>query len=312
MTLDDATQSGHGLVLGTALWGWGVEKAVAFEMLDIFVAEGGRLIDAATNYPINKKREDFGKASAWVEEWLKQNPGSGLRVMSKLGSIDNSGGPASLLGSSFVGLVTGFLEAQFQDALSIISIHWDNREDPESIGDTLSAFREIHGRGFGIGISGIKRPDLYRQLAPELAAAWTIQVKENLLNQQARNHYLPHFPDARYLAYGINMGGVKLEGPPGADSSVNLRGINIPDEDLSRIRRFIEKHKALRFAPASMNEVALMNACFTPGISGVIAGPRTADQLRQTMTFWNRLHQGAVRQEWDEFQLAQKAGAEDA
>ncbi|MFN3314027.1 MAG: aldo/keto reductase [Hyphomonas sp.] len=312
MNPDASTHPGQSLVLGTALWGWGIDKAEAFEMADLFIAGGGRLIDAATNYPINRNPEDFGKASAWIAEWLRLNPGSGLRVTAKIGSIDNTGGAATLLGPSFIGLSVSFLEAQFHDALAIVAVHWDNRESPAEIAGTLEAFREVRQRGFGIGFSGVKRPDLYAKLAPDLAGDWIIQVKENLRNCQARDHYSPHFPKAGYLAYGVNMGGLKLEGASGPGSSMSLRGIDIPAEELARVRSFLERHQTLSFAPSSMNELALLNAHFTPGISGVVMGPRNAEQLKQTMDYWGRLQQPDALQEWEAFQSALTAGAQDA
>lgn len=312
MNPDTPNQPGQSLVLGTALWGWGIDKAAAFEMADLFVAGGGRLIDTATNYPINRNPDDFGKASAWIAEWLRLNPKSGLRVTAKIGSVDNTGGPATLLGPSFIGLSVGFLEAQFHGALSIVAIHWDNREDPTEIEGTLGGFREIRQRGFAIGFSGVRRPDLYAQLAPDLAGDWVIQVRENLRSRQARDHYSPHFPKARYLAYGINMGGLKLEGSCGPGSSMSLRGIDIPAEDLARVRSFLERHQTLSFAPSTMNELALLNAHFTSVISGVVVGPRNADQLRETMDYWGRLQQPGSRQEWAAFSSALTAGAHDA
>lgn len=306
------TRPGQSLVLGTALWGWGIDKAEAFAMADLFVAKGGRLIDAATNYPINRNPDDFGKASGWIAEWLRLNPGTGLKVTAKIGSIDNTGGPANLLGPSFIGLSVGFLEAQFHDALAIVAVHWDNREDPAEIEGTLDSFREIRRRGFGIGFSGVKRPDLYASLAPDFATDWIIQVKENLRGRQAREHYSPHFPDAQYLAYGINMGGLKLEGAAGPGSSMSLRGIDIPAEELDRVRSFLERHRTLSVAPSSMNEVALLNAYFSPGLAGVVTGPRNAGQLEHTMDYWSRLQRPETREEWDVFQARLMAGAQDA
>ena len=61
------------LILGTALWGWGVSKKEAFLILDNFVENGGLYIDCATNYPINKNIIDYGLALLWIEEWIKIN-----------------------------------------------------------------------------------------------------------------------------------------------------------------------------------------------------------------------------------------------
>lgn len=312
MKKEALTHSGKSLVLGTALWGWGVDQATAFQIADIFRARGGLLIDTATNYPINRNLVDFGIASTWVAEWLRLNPDSGVHVLAKIGSIDNSGGPSTLLGSSFIDLSVSFLEAKFQEALSIVAVHWDNREDAAAIVETLDRFRAIRQCGYGVGFSGVSRPDLYRAAAPDLADQWVIQVKENLQTNEARARFSSHFPNARYLAYGINMGGLKLDGQFGANSSMALRSIDTPAEARSRAAALFDVHRSLSFAPASMNELALLNAFFTPNISGVIMGPRNALQAKQSMAYWDRLGLPENREEWNALQSELKSSERHA
>ena len=46
------------LVLGTALWGWGVDRNEAYKLLESFFENGGAVVDTSTNYPINKCKMD--------------------------------------------------------------------------------------------------------------------------------------------------------------------------------------------------------------------------------------------------------------
>src|SRR5690606_41076867 len=68
---------------------------------------------------------------------------------------------------------------------------------------------------------------------------------------------LPIFPKARYLAYGINMGGFKL-GPAAAQGSLALRGIQIEAAFRDRVAQVIRCSDGLRPFPGSINDLALL------------------------------------------------------
>ena len=77
------------LILGTALWGWGIDKISAFKILDNFVDNGFKKIDVATNYPINGEYEKFGQTMSWLKEWINYNNSNLIKVICKLGSLSN-------------------------------------------------------------------------------------------------------------------------------------------------------------------------------------------------------------------------------
>lgn len=280
------------LILGTALWGWGVDRTGAHAMLDQFVEGGGCIVDTATNYPINKRPDDYGLALAWLGEWLAVNQPAGVTVLAKLGGIDNLGGSEPDLTPAAVGQA----EAVLRDALGIylgaIAIHWDNRGaapgDRDAVAATLECFAAYRASGLSIGFSGVKHPGLYQELAPVLADAWWIQVKENAQSNAARQQYQQLFPSAHFLAYGINMGGVKLQQAT-PQSSVALRGIAPPAGLTERLAAFLDAEHGFTPRPGSLNELALLTTYLNPGLSGVIIGPRNLDQLCTTQQYWQQL-----------------------
>ena len=77
--------------LGTAKWGVTISKIKALKILDKFYDYGGRNIDTATNYPINSKPYDLGLALEWLIDWSYDNNIKDLKVLLKLGAVDNSG-----------------------------------------------------------------------------------------------------------------------------------------------------------------------------------------------------------------------------
>lgn len=281
--------NGKKLVLGTALWGWGTDKVAAFDLLDAYVSAGGRAVDAASNYPINGVAEDCGKAMRWLAEWCQQNPETTLSVLVKIGSLNNSGKPDFDLTPATIYRHESRLRDLFGDNLSAIAVHWDDRTMAEvgAIAETVGALADIKSRGLNIGLSGVKSPEAYLAVAPNLSSEWLIQVKENPLTCSARLAYRKSFPCAKYFAYGINMGGVKnLEDEESA--SVTLRGISVPGELLDRISNYIVQHKDTAPVLSSIVEFSLALAASNPHLHGLIIGPRNLSQLEHTFQLCER------------------------
>jgi len=288
MTLPASSPKNKNLILGTALWGWGVDKSTAYELLDNFVSLGGKVVDTATNYPINKRPEDYGLALNWISEWLAMSGRSDIFVITKIGAVDNMGSNTVNLTPSFIYDTKNYLFDRLGSALAAIAIHWDNRGNNADIDATINAFSEISSSDLSIGFSGVENPQLYLDAAPDLAGKWWIQVKENALSDAARQHYSLIFPNAHYLAYGINMGGIKLE-PPSDTSSIVLRSINRHEGLVERLANYLNSKHVLSPPPSNLNELALTTSFLNPALSGVIIGPRNVAQLRSTLSFWSRL-----------------------
>lgn len=292
MTLPIASPANKFLALGTALWGWGVDRDTAFKLMDQFVIMGGKVIDTAANYPINKRPQDYGLALSWIAEWLTLNGKSDVSVIAKIGAADNLGGPTINLTPSFIRDSEACLREQLGDSLAAIAVHWDNRGeedgDIEAIFETVNEFERISAAGLSVSFSGVRHPQIYFDAAPRLADRWWIQIKENALSDSARQHYCRIFPNARYLAYGINMGGIKLESPS-RNSSVSLRGVSYPSGLVERLSEYLSSAHGLSPVPTNLNELALITSFLNPALSGIIIGPRDVAQLLSTQIFWSRL-----------------------
>jgi hypothetical protein len=276
------------LILGTALWGWAISKAEAFSILDRFVEAGNSWVDCATNYPINKNKEDYGLALEWLSQWCSMNKNS-IRILVKIGSVDNLG--SSLLDLSKKCIFSEYddLLLNFGNSLTCISVHWDNRKNSDLIKETVFALNELRSRDIDIGLSGIENPKDYYESMPELADCWIIQCKENLLTNNARLKYQKFFPKARYCAYGINIGGLKVA----RDDSVSakIRGIEHPN----RLRKVF--YDALNnnniLSDIGFNTINDINMSFiytNPAYDGIIIGPRNLGQLNSTLKTFHLLN----------------------
>lgn len=295
------TQSSKKLILGTAMWGWGISRNTAYDILDKFLLNGGIFVDTATNYPINKYNEDYGLAIRWLTEWQQINQNTKLSLIVKIGSINNMGGPENDLSQRNIFETTKRLRDLFELALSCVSIHWDDRKnddaDQNAIAETVAAMAKIHEEGLDIGLSGIKNPEYYYLSNPSLAKHWIIQVKENLITSATRLSYQKFFPDAKYLAYGINMGGIKI-GEYSSDSSVNLRKIKIETTLLDKVRTILESDHGISPCPKSFNELSLAFGHSNASLAGVIIGPRSVSQLEETLNYWSDLENVGSSSAW--------------
>lgn len=275
------------IVLGTAMWGWSVTKKEAYSLLDNYFESGGSLIDTASNYPINKCKKDHGLAISWLSDWRKSNPSSKMSLIVKIGSKNNLGGPKIDLTPKNILESTKKMSDLFENSLSCVSIHWDNRcdkvSDLLSIDQTVEAMTRVHDSGLQVGLSGIKNPKQYYLSNPSLSSKWVIQVKESFITKDARLFYEKYFPRARYLAYGINMGGIKLETH---DNYVGLRKIKVDPELIERARIFIQSNEVLNPRPKTFNQLSLALAHNNSSLAGVVIGPSNLEQLEESMKYW--------------------------
>lgn len=292
MYLPEIYKDSKVLLLGTALWGWGIDKKTAFDILDKFQLSGGSIVDTAINYPINKNTDDFGLAIRWLSEWVRTNDGNNIKILVKIGAIDNMNSASSALRSWDINNKLFELQEDLGDSLSAISIHWDNRGETDGdevlIAETVTALERIYESGYSVGLSGIKRPDIYLKSSAFMADKWWVQVKENILTSSDRVRYNNYFPEANYLAYGVNMGGLKLVNNSG-ESSLSLRGIIYDAELVGVVSRYIDECARIVPKPRNINELSLLISFYNTALSGIIVGPRTVEQLDDTVWWWNEI-----------------------
>lgn len=297
----NTSRSKKKLILGTALWGWGITRPEAFKILERHFENDEIIVDTATNYPINKNPKDFGLAIRWLSEWTSAHPNEQFSLIAKIGSTNNMGGPESDLSHKNIIETTNRLRDSFGESLSCVSIHWDDRfgEAPKkhAIVQTVEAMTIVRDSGLEIGLSGIKAPEHYYLSNPELANEWIIQVKENFLTHNARSEYEKYFPKARYFAYGINMGGVKLE-CSSDNCSVSLRGIKVTSSLVQKMQEIIDSNHGIEPRPTNLNQLSLAFAHSNDSLSGVIIGPRNVLQLEETIQYWASLDKMDYKPNW--------------
>lgn len=284
------------LFLGTAMWAWTVEKAEAFKLLDDFYAAGYRQIDAATNYPINKNAADFRAAEQILLEWIKVNGVADLKVLMKVGSINNLYTPEHNLSPTFLQIIYNEYRNLLGSQLDELMIHWDNREDLQSIRASLEALKSIQQEGIKIGLSGIKYPQHYATLNADLGFDFHIQFKHNLIYSDYER-YKAFQGKRRFLAYGMNAGGLKFKSQQYHDnSSTKVRGVGADQHQdlLSQVAEILANYNQTSgLAPLShFNQCSMVFAFYSPDIKGLLIGPSSTKQLADSMHFFQELQAG--------------------
>jgi len=287
------------LLLGTAQWGWTVARSEAFRLLDAWLTAGHRAVDCATNYPINRQAADFRAAEKILLEYIRAHGVHDLRLMMKIGSLDNLRSPDVNLAPSFVQMMGEEYLRQFQDNLYGIMFHWDHRTDEPAIHTSLEALQRLSTE-FGLqpGLSGIAHPEAYAQANADLGLVFDIQIKHNIFQSDYERYKplqapSPHHPPHTFIAYGINGGGVKLDADYQRDSTYLARGGD-PEkvaEKLAQIRALLPKWNTAFVRPPlkTMNHLGLIYAGLHPGIGGILLGVSTVAQLNETLDFWRNI-----------------------
>ena len=281
------------LLLGTAQFGWTTERKTAFELLDAFYKSGFRQVDSATNYPINKNAKDFRAAELLLQEWLRAHGVSDMRVMMKIGSLNNLRTPDCNLSPSFLLMSLENYRNQFRENLDTIMIHWDNRDDISQISETLNALNTIKNEGFSLGLSGIKHPELYAEANKKYDFDFYIQIKNNVL-QSDFERYKSFFTNKKYIAYGINAGGIKLNTEEyNAESTLAVRGGDVSNQ------HEIFKQLELKIAAANENknrpsidsffQLGMIYSFYNPNIYALLIGNSSVAQWQSTFAFYENL-----------------------
>jgi len=282
------------LILGTSMWGWTVEKNECFKILDIFYNEGYRWIDIAPNYPINNDRKYFRYAENIIFEWINNNKINDIIIIVKIGSMDNLGGPNINLSYSFILMNYEYYLNKFGPCLSHIMIHWDNRDSLLSIESTINALKVIKKDGVDIGLSGIKNPNHYFNLKNELELDYLIEIKHNIFSS-SYEHYSMFHNDSKFIVYGINSSGIKINNKYKKSNSLIVRRKDYRSKKyniiINKIKKLLENYKQYTSLPvSSFNHIGMIYAFNSLWVSGIIIGPSSLIQLTDSISFFNNLN----------------------
>jgi len=278
------------ICLGTAMWGWSIERTSAFELLDFFYNQGGRFIDTATNYPINSHAESYSAAVKLIEDWSKANGIHDLRVICKLGSVTNNNDPACDLTADAIARNADNASHMLGANLYNLMVHWDNRDDAQAIHATLSELSaQCAAKSCRLGLSGIKHISHYRDALQALQVKHIdVEAKSNFLINGERHYSVICAKDTRIWAYGISGSGLKLDpNEYRKDSYVTLtRGADyhesmLPARKLEQLQTLLKKYDDV----ANLYQLSMIISELNYELNGYIISPSRISQLEDTYKF---------------------------
>jgi aryl-alcohol dehydrogenase-like predicted oxidoreductase len=282
------------LFLGTAQWGWTTEKQVAFQLLDAFYKDGFRHVDCATNYPINGNPADFRAAENILTEWLRAHAVRDMKVMMKIGSLSNKRSAECNLGKSFLLMSMEQYKNCFHENLDCLMIHWDNRSDENEIAESLEAMEIFRSEGIQAGLSGIKHPELYAVLNEKYHFDFYIQLKHNLLQSDFQKYESFH-RQARFIAYGLNAGGIKLHADAYHANSVLLArgGQSNADAIVQKLTEILSSANQRTDRPpiTEFFQMGMLYATAELELERVLVAPSDVGQWKKTLEFFRNMQQ---------------------
>jgi len=275
------------------MWGWTMPPETCFDILSQFYERGFRSVDTATNYPINKNPADFRRSETILQQWLQTHGVTDLQIIVKIGSINNLRTPEHNLSKSFILINLDQYAQKFGSNFTMLMPHWDNREDENEVLQTLEALDEARKQGLQIGLSGIRHPDIYKKLNESFQFDFHLQCKHNILQSDYERYKMFH-GKRRFITYGINAGGLKLNPDEyRSDSSLKARGGNVETEHpiAAPLRQILTEANEAESRPKllNMNQIGMLYAYHSPDVESILIGPSKWSQLESTLEFFGAL-----------------------
>jgi aryl-alcohol dehydrogenase-like predicted oxidoreductase len=305
------------LALGGNVFGWTIDEATSFRVLDAFVDAGFNLIDTADVYSRWAPGNQGGESETIIGKWLKH---SGKRkqvlIATKLGSE---------MGPGQQGLSKRYMKQAAEASLrrlqtDYIDLYQAHRDDPDTpLEETLSAFAELvtEGKVVAIGASNYGAERLDEALKVSRRNGWlsyeTLQPLYNLydraefetklqpLCEQAGLGVLPYYSLAAGFLTGKYRSEKDLQNRARAGTVkkyLNERGFRI-------VAALDEVAQQYHSTPA---KVALAWLMAQPTVAAPIASATSIEQLRDLIDATNlQLDDSAMRRLDEASALAQAA-----
>src|SRR6202163_3583137 len=160
------------LVFGGNIFGWTVDQATSFKLLDAFVAAGFNSVDTADMYSKWGPGPVGGEAETILGEWMKRSGNrSKIIVATKVG-MEMGEGKKGLSKSYILRAAEDSLRRLQTDYIDLYQSHMDDQDTP--LEETLGAYADLinQGKVRAIGASNFK--------AERLAAALETSRKSGL------------------------------------------------------------------------------------------------------------------------------------
>jgi aryl-alcohol dehydrogenase-like predicted oxidoreductase len=267
------------VVLGGNVFGWTLDEAASFAVLDAFVDHGLDAIDTADSYSTWAPGNQGGESETVIGHWLKARPGIRDRVTicTKVGS--------DMQRPEQKGLSRRWILEEVEHSLrrlniETIDLYFAHRPDPDTpLEETFAAFQTLveTGKVRAIGVSNFDAGLLAQVLdLPGVPRVEVLQPQYNLMDRAGFEGALQDLCVARGVGvvpyFGLASGFLSGKYRTAADLTQSVRGEDVERyltprglAMLDAVQAVAERHDA---RPA---EVALAWLLAQPGVTAPIA-----------------------------------------
>lgn len=280
------------LIFGGNVFGWTIDEARSFELLNEFHANGYNCIDTADVYSFWGEGNTGGESERIIGKWMKQKGNRDKIIVATKAGYGFPGKKNSLKKDYLIKSVETSLKHLQTDYIDLFQTHVDDPDTPiEETLSTLTALQQA-GKIRYIGCSNFTAQRIEESLnvsaQKNLAAYISVQPEYNLYDREGYEKNLqgvcvknelaviPYFP----LAAGFLTGKYKSE----ADAANTVRGARAKKYFNERGFRIIAAlEKVAKEYNASPAEIALAWIRKQAGIAAPIASSTNPQQLHSLM-----------------------------
>ena len=277
------------LCLGGNVFGWTIDEAASFRLLDAALDGGLNFIDTADVYSRWVQGHVGGESETILGKWLKQNGKRDQVVLASKVGMDMGEGRSGLSKTRIAQAVEESLSRLQTDVIDLYQAHKDDADTP--LEETLSAFGDLvkAGKVRVVGASNYSASRLeaalqvsaahslpkYESLQPHYNLVYR-QDYESTLEPVCRKHNVGVIPYSS-LASGFLSGKYHSQ----ADAAGKARGNGVKaylnEKGFAVVRALEEVASAHGTRPAV---VALAWLIARPGITAPIASATSVEQLK--------------------------------
>jgi aryl-alcohol dehydrogenase-like predicted oxidoreductase len=281
------------LVFGGNIFGWTVDQAASFKLLDAFFAAGFNAVDTADVYSKWVPGHQGGESEMIIGEWMKQRGNRAKVIVMTKAGMDMGDGKKGLSKAHILRSTEDSLRRLQTDYIDLYQSHIDDLETPFE--ETLGAYAELmkQGKVRAIGASNHKGDRLaaalevsretglpaYQSLQPNYSLIERAEYETNLEPVCVKEGLgvINYFPLAGGFLTGKYRSGSDAAGKARARNVtkyLNERGFKI----LDALDKVAAKHHA---TPAN---VALAWLMARPSITAPIVSATNLDQLNDLIS----------------------------
>ncbi|QII84535.1 aldo/keto reductase [Bordetella hinzii] len=279
------------IVFGGNVFGWTVDEAGTFSLLDAMVDAGLNFIDTADVYSRWASGNQGGESETLIGKWLKKTGKRGKIVLATKVGME--------MAPDRKGLAPAYIRQAVEDSLKRlqtdhIDLYQAHRDDPDTpLADTLEAFADLiqAGKVRAIGASNYSAARLSEALITSerlgLPRFESVQPEYNLYTREPFESGLQALVQAQDVGvinyYALASGFLSGKYRQAADAAKSVRGANIVEKYLDeRGQRILAAlDEVAEASGATPAEVALAWQIAQPGITAPIASATTQEQLSE-------------------------------